>query len=191
VSTRNFLEKFHQNESFGKTFIERRKKGQLQIGITMLILLVFIILLVLSIVIYFRFTYEEIEETKGILLDQKYNSLLSVIIGLPEFRCSRLGAESECLDASKLSDFLSVSGNNEQYYRDLFGDVTGIWVDVLDPGIDLDGDGFVENDYSSDDKFEIYGGKNSGKIYAVPVSVYYPDYKKYKIGILRIQGDVQ
>ena len=64
-------------------------KGQLEIGVTTMVLIVFIVLLLFSLILYFRFTYMEIEETKSTLLDQKYNSLLSVIIGMPEFRCSR------------------------------------------------------------------------------------------------------
>lgn len=123
----------------------------------------------------------EIEETKATLLDQKYNSLLSVIIGMPEFRCSRNGIESECLDAVKLQVFKDVrdddEGNyeNKKYYENLFGNVKGIWVEVP----------------SDNDEFLIYGdSESSGGIYSVPVSVYYPVDRMYKIGILKIRGEL-
>lgn len=150
-------------------------KGQLEIGTNMMILLVFIILLVFSLILYFRFTYLELEETKTTLLDQRYNNLLSVIIGLPEFRCSRGGIESECLDATKLDVFPDVAENNKKYYDDLFGSVKGIWVEVP----------------ADNKKIQIYGSEGLiGGIYSVPVSLYYPESKKYKIGILKIRGEL-
>ena len=157
-------------------------KGQLEIGITTMVLVVFIVLLLFSLILYFRFTYMEIEETKTTLLDQKYNSLLSVIIGLPEFRCSRGGVESECMDEVKLKVFKDVRDSddgdyeNKKYYQNLFGNTKGIWVEVL-----------------SDPRFsaEIYGSQSTeGGIYSVPVSIYDPINKKYKIGILKIRGEV-
>ncbi len=121
----------------------------------------------------------EIEETKTTLFDQKYNSLLSVIIGMPEFRCSRGGVESECLDEVKLMVFKDVRDSNDdndenkKYYQNLFGNVKGIWVEI--PG---------------GSPTEIYGLIGSdGEIYSVPVSVYNPIEKKYKIGILKISGE--
>lgn len=159
-------------------------RGQLEIGITTMVLIVFILLLLFSLILYFRFTYLELEETKATLLDQKYNSLLSVIIGLPEFRCSRGGVESECLDAVKLEGFSDVrnANDNKEYYGNLFGNVKGIWIEVpTDAG----------NSYPDKNKFQIFGSEGSnGGIYSVPVSLYYPESKRYKIGILKIRGEL-
>ncbi len=153
-------------------------KGQLEIGVTTMVLIVFIVLLLFSLILYFRFTYMEIEETKETLLDQKYNSLLSVIIGMPEFRCSRGGVESECLDSVKLrvfDDDIKDDVRFKEYYKNLFGNVKGIWVEVSD----------------GDPNFIIYGSEGtSGGIYSVPVSVYYPVEKRYRIGILKIRGEI-
>jgi len=82
-----------------------RKKGQMQIGVTMMILLVFVVLLIITLAIYFRFTSQQFEETREELLDQRYSSLLTSFLGMPEFKCTRLNVESECLDASKLKNF--------------------------------------------------------------------------------------
>ncbi len=166
----------------GKAFTEKGKRGQLQIGVTMIIIFLFIVLLMFSLVLYFRFTYSELEETRSVLLDQRYSSLLSNIIGMPEFRCSRLGVESECLDAAKLADLkIVIDSNKFSYYDNLLG-VDGIWVDVVGT---TDGD-----NYFDEAQFEIYGSPNGiGKLYSVPVSLYYPDYKKHKIGILKIRGN--
>lgn len=159
-------------------------RGQLQIGVTTMVLIVFIVLLLFSLVLYFRFTYQGLEETRSSLLDQRYNNLLSVIIGMPEFRCSRGGVESECLDAAKLSGFSEVYKNNKEYYSNLFGTVNGIWVDV--PVND------VSNlNYPGQGRFLVYGKSDlKGGIYSVPVSLYYPESKRYKIGILKIRGEL-
>ena len=143
-------------------------------GITLMVIIIFMVILIASLILYFRFTYTQIEENKESILDQRYNSLLNVIIGLPEFRCSKAGVESECLDASKLSEFKDVSDSNEEYYKIVFGDVEEIWIDVIS-----------ENEI----KYSLYGESDGkGVIYSVPVSLFYPDYKKYKIGILKIRG---
>jgi len=153
-------------------------KGQLEIGVTTMVLIVFIVLLLFSLILYFRFTYMEIEETKATLLDQKYNSLLSVIIGMPEFRCSRGGVESECLDAVKLRAFdedIREDNEHKEYYKNLFGNVKGIWVEVP----------------AGTKEFGIYGNEgSSGGVYSVPVSLYYPESRTYKIGILKIRGEL-
>ena len=159
-------------------------RGQLQIGVTTMVLIVFIVLLLFSLVLYFRFTYQGLEETKASLLDQRYNSLLSVIIGMPEFRCSRGGVESECLDAAKLSAFPKVYTSNKEYYDNIFGTVNGIWVDV--PANDVN-----KRSYPEQGRFLVYGSEGlRGGVYSVPVSLYYPESKTYKIGILKIRGEL-
>jgi len=159
-------------------------RGQLQIGVTTMVLIVFIVLLLFSLVLYFRFTYQGLEETKASLLDQRYNSLLSVIIGMPEFRCSRGGVESECLDAAKLSAFPKVYTSNKEYYDNIFGNVNGIWVDVPVNNVN-------NLNYPDQGRFSVYGKADlKGGIYSVPVSLYYPESKTYKIGILKIRGEL-
>ena len=163
----------------GRKLRQRSKQGQLQVGITMIVVFLFIILLMFSLIFYFRFVYSENKEMAETLADQRNSALLSTILGLPEFRCSKLGVEGECLDASKLDKMKEITDNNLFYYEGLFGNVNGVWVDVLDSE-EIGG-------YGSE--FLIYGESGGmGKIYAVPVSVYYPDYKEYKIGVLRIQS---
>ena len=159
------------------------KKGQLEMGITLMVIIIFMVLLIASLILYFRFTYTQIEENKATVLDQKFNSLLSVIIGLPEFRCSKGGVESECLDASKLSAVNEVIAANVDYYGNVFGEAEGIWVEIPDET--------GNNDYYNSNLFIIYGEKDGkGAIYAVPVSVFYPDYNQYKIGVLKIRGQI-
>ena len=155
-------------------------KGQIQIGVTIMVLLVFIILLMISLAIYFRFTFEEIQNANAELLDQRYSSLLSTIIGMPELRCSRNSVEEECLDAAKLKVISRIISKNNDHYKRIFSDVDQIWVEM--PSND------GTDDYFDTSEFNIYGSESDGVIYSAPVSVYYPDYKWYKLGVLKIRG---
>ncbi len=81
--------------------INLRKKGQLEIGITMMVLLVFFILLIVALVVYFKFSYISIKETRQEILDEKFSTLVNSLTGLPEIKCSFNGAEKECFADKK------------------------------------------------------------------------------------------
>ena len=77
----------------------------------------------------------------------------------------------------KLEAFKEIKDDDEykRYYQNLFGNVKGIWVEIPD----------------GDPDFEIYGSKDtSGGVYSVPVSVYYSESREYKIGVLKIRGEI-
>ena len=59
------------------------KKGQLEIGITMMVLLVFFILLIIALVVYFQFSLKTIEENRQEILDTKFSTLVNSITSLP------------------------------------------------------------------------------------------------------------
>jgi len=48
------------------------KKGQLEMGITLMVIIIFMVILIASLILYFRFTYTQIEENKESILDQRY-----------------------------------------------------------------------------------------------------------------------
>ena len=80
-------------------------KGQLEIGITMMVLLVFFILLIVALVVYFQFSHSIIKENRQEVLDTKFSTLVNSITSLPEIKCSIRGAERECFDVKKLIAF--------------------------------------------------------------------------------------
>ena len=156
------------------------KKGQLEIGITMMTLLVFIILLIVSLVFYFRLAQGSIKETQQEILDEKYSGLLDALINLPELRYSLSGAEKNCLDAVKLNNFKIITKDSldrSEYYNNLLGDVNAIWIDA----IDISGDKVVKKK----NEYLIYRNQGNGLIYSSPVSIC--DGDKFEIGILNIQ----
>ncbi len=142
-----------------------RKKGQLEIGITMMVLLVFMILLIISLVFYFKFSQESIKETRLEILDEKYSGLLDAIMGLPELRYSFNGVEKNCLDIDKIENFKevvrkSVESRGSEYYNNLLGDVNSISVEVFDITL-----------MTFKAPLFAYGAEGAGLIYSSPVSI--------------------
>lgn len=177
-----------ESNKMGNLYIN--KKGQLEIGITMMVLLVFIILLFVSIVFYFRFTYENIKNTGEEILDAQYSVLLNSIMNMPELKCSYSAIDRECLDATKLIAFKNLIKNDlkiSNYYSNIFTGVNKLSIEVIYPQENL-----IECDteigkYPYCNKFSIFGEGEEGKIYSIPVALYYPDLNKYKIAKLKIQ----
>jgi len=159
-----------------------KKKGQLEIGITMMVLLVFMVLLMMSLIFYFKFSQESIKETRQEILDEKYSGLLDAIIGLPELRYSFNGVEKNCLDIDKIENFQtivdkSVYTRNSEYYSNLLGNVNALWIDVIDTK-------YPKNVPTTLKK--IYRTKGTGLIYSSPVSICDGN-NNFKIGKLNIQ----
>ena len=158
------------------------RKGQIQVGVTMLVLVVFMVLLIISVGIYFRFTYQEIREGEQEILDEKFSGLLDVLVNLPELRYSLDGVEKNYLDEVKLNNFKSVASESlgrRDYYGNILNNVNAIWIEI----IEVDGGIVVSGDI-----IDVYGVKTKGLIYSSPVSVYDPLDDKFKIGVLNIQA---
>lgn len=157
------------------------KKGQLEIGITMMVILVFIILLIVSLVFYFRFAQGSIKETRQEILDEKYSGLLDALINLPELRYSLSGAEKNCFDAGKLKNFNDVVSESlvrSEYYNNLLGDINSIWISNVSY--------VASNVIIPSDNYRIYGTEFSkGLIYSSPVSICNGD--KFEAGKLNIK----
>lgn len=174
--------------------INLRKKGQLEIGITMMVLLVFFILLIVALVVYFKFSYISIKETRQEILDEKFSTLVNSLTGLPEIKCSFNGAEKECLDAKKLIAFGSVLEGQtiREDYLDEFG-IYGLEIDVVYPPMDGTLPDCVEtpNSYPNCKSFTLISPIKEGLKYTTPVSLYYPTEKINKIGKLIITAEVK
>lgn len=172
------------------------KKGQLEIGVTMMVLLVFFILLIVALVVYFQFSLDTIKENRQEVLDTKFSTLVNSITSLPEIKCSVRGAERECLDAKKLIAFGEVLKNNnyKEIYLDDFG-ILGLEVEVVYPPLSIDQDvDCVEYPNIPDNcnKFKlIENSRDEWLVYSTPVSLYYPVDGIYKIGKLVITAEVK
>jgi|SRR3989344_176149 len=174
------------------------KKGQLEIGITMMVLLVFFILLIIALVVYFQFSLKTIEENRQEILDTKFSTLVNSITSLPEIKCSTRGAERECLDAKKLIAFGKVLRDNQNYRQDYLDDfgILGLEIEVVYPPLlniqDTDCVGYLNPTPDNCNKFKlIENDRDEGLVYSTPVSLYYPKEGIYKIGRLAITAEVK
>ncbi|MBU2640007.1 MAG: hypothetical protein KKG75_04885 [Nanoarchaeota archaeon] len=170
------------------------KKGQLEIGIKIMVLIVFLVLLIISLIVYFRFSYSSLRETKEEILEEKFSSLVNVIANLPELKCSITNIESECLDARKLVAFGQVlyedTDVKNNYYEEL--EINSLVVKIVYPEVA----GSIECDESkliNCNVFNLFSLKgdysDEGLKYTTPVSVYIPDNGKYVIGKLVVTSN--
>lgn len=173
-----------------------KRKGQLEIGVNIMVLLVVVILLIIALIAYFRFNYSSIKETRQEILDEKFSTLVNSLNNLPEIKCSTAGSERECLDAKKLIAFgkiLKIRDIRDEYL-DEFG-VLGLEVKVVYPSLNVAVENFdcVDAYTSPDDcgRFVLIESLGEGLKYTTPVSLYYPDRDIYKIGELIITAEVK
>jgi len=166
------------------------KKGQLEIGIKIMVLIVFLVLLIISLIVYFKFSYVSIQETKDDILDEKFSSLVNVMVNLPELKCSMKNIERECLDAKKLIAFGIILGTEdtikERYIEDL--GVNKIEVEIVYPT--LSDELCNWDNHETCKTFILIDGNDEGLKYTTPVSVYFPENEEYKIGKLIITANI-
>lgn len=142
------------------------KKGQVEMSITVLVLAVFFVLLFIGLIFYFRFSFESFKESQSKILGERYNVYLSYIINLPELKCSFMGVEKECIDMGKVKPL------SDKYYKDVFKDVSRIYIKELVP---------------KEETVNLFGNPlATGQVYATPVSLYDPKEDKYSIGKLYV-----
>ncbi len=145
-----------------------RKKGQLEMSITVLVLAMFFVLLFIGFIFYFRFSFESYKESESKILEDRYNVYLSHVINLPELKCSFMGVEKECLDVSKIKSF----SGSDSYYKRVFENVRRI---------------YVKEFVSRNEEYDLYRyGQGTGRVYSTPVSLYYPKEDRYGIGKLSV-----
>ena len=181
---RNLLEIFLEKRS--------RKKGQLEIGITMMVLLVFLVLLIISLLVYFQFTASNIKETRQELLDKKFSTLVNSITNLPELKCSVRGAERECLNVNKLIAFANVLEDNNNIRGDYFDEfgINELSVDIVYPvssGRDCEAPIPIGANCK---KFTLMSFSDVGLKYTTPISVYYPEENVHRIGKLVVTAEM-
>ncbi len=111
----------------------RRRKGQVQMGETITVVLIIMFLLALSLMFYGKVKGSSIKEAGKRASEVEFISLAKLVLSLPELSCSTAQVIDEgCVDLYKaeiLSEKISEAFNSEDkmnsfvfnYYLDLFG----------------------------------------------------------------------
>ena len=108
--------------SFALNYIKmERRKGQVKMIETTMVLLVLVFLFGMIMIFFVRFQTFELDRIANEIEEKRAESLLNRIVGMPELRCSlSFGSASEinCIDTYKL---LAFSQLREQFEEDFVG----------------------------------------------------------------------
>lgn len=148
------------------------KKGQLQIQESIFVLIIFIVLLLIGLIMFYNFTISSIKADIASYESSKFRSLIEILPSIPEFRCSNLGQEQECIDLGKVDAFSKLGFD---YFKE-FG-YRKITIEVIYP--------------KEDKSYNVYEKRprsfRSIKRISSLISLYDPGQDKYKIGKLTVE----
>ena len=160
------------------------RKGQLEIQETMLVLIVFVVIFMIAFIFYYRFTTESIKNENIKFNDERFSLLTNNLPNMAEFKCTSNKQEEECLDALKLIAFSEVSGQ----YKKEFG-ASKLTIKVIYP--ETNTETCEKGNLKDCGLFNLYDTstnniKNVKKV-STPISIFYPNEKLYKIGVLEVE----
>ena len=145
------------------------KKGELTTLETILVIFIFIVLLIIGLIVFYRFNSLSIQREREEYETYKFELLVAVLPNMAELKCSNLNIEEECIDVSKIGGFASLS---KDYFK-------GKAISIS-----------IEDVYLKKESWKIYENKprNYNRFINVstPVTLYYPNEKKYSIGVLKL-----
>lgn len=169
-----------------------KRKAQMQMMETFMVLLVFFILLAIGIYYYFQFSAKNIEETGQEVAILSGTTLLSVVSSMPELQCSiRAREEGGCLDAAKMTIAVEKGLFSTEDYKPLF-DKKRVYVNTTYPK-----EAFISNKCLDNLAYKTpgcglwilkdYQFKKGKRAVSTPVSIYYPDKGQFMAGKLVIE----
>ena len=167
---------------------KKSTKGQLELSETTIITLVIVLIIGIAFFVYYKYSNESYKEAREKISEEGSSVLLAYIASMPEISC-----EENCIDASKLLAFKTVSNNKD--YIAIFG-YKKIIVEQVYPmpnsteecsNIKLNQVSYPNNCkywVLYDRKPRIY---NDNYIISTPYSIYYPESDSYGIAIIKIE----
>jgi hypothetical protein len=176
-----------------------KRKGQIHISESILVLFVLILIILAGMVIYFRFSIEKVKDAPYELSERESTILLAKITNMDEVSCS----EMDCLDAGKFLPFQRAMGKESMRFNRIFGrkkiTVYRIFPEVRDELKDVECgiSNYIQVEYPENcGKWTIYEhnpeNELGGKISSV-VSLYFPEMGEYMVGRVEVEhyGDVR
>lgn len=115
-----------------RTNLLKMKKGQLKMIETTVVLLVLVFLFGMFMIFFARFQIFEIDKLANQIEEERANSLLNRVTGMPELRCSLsfgVASEINCLDTYKILAFSQI----KERFRDEFSGLSKVKIERLFP----------------------------------------------------------
>src|SRR3989344_6275916 len=210
MSSRTFLRKSFTKKSFqekredtikedinwglyGNELIRKKKinkRGQIEIGETLLVLLIIIFLIVGGIFAYYGFFARSLGSLNSQKTDTGNLILLHVFESLPETKCEN----DDCVDVIKLFALKELIKENRAYYGGKFKNEK-ITIEFTYPElqssikkIECTLDKFQQNSFPENCGYiTIYDNlQKEGFIVSIPVSLYFANLNEFRIGLLKI-----
>lgn len=180
---------------FKKKLIKKEKlqnmnrKGQAEMGETLLVLLVIIILIIAGIFVYYGFFARGLGSLGQERTDIENLILLHIFASLPETKCEN----EDCIDIVKVFAFKDLIKENKAYYLRKFKDKK-ILIEFIYPestNKNIECTRFQTDVPNNCGYIIVYDNIKTKPEYSVslPVSLYFSNINEYKIGLLKIQGE--
>ncbi len=169
-----------------------KKRGQVHISETMLVMFVVVVIILLLIVIYFRFAAERNKQLPDELSERQATILLTQTVALPEFAC----ATDDCIDTAKFLPFQQILGEHNVHYKQVFGAKSVTFTQLYPPppttsvGVECDIAHYIQVDYPNNcDTWTVYDynpENKPGAVVSTIVALYFPEIDIYRVGRLSI-----
>ena len=167
------------------------KKGQAEIGETLLVLLVIIFLIVIGVFVYYGFFSRSLGSLGQERTDIENLILLHIFASLPETKCEN----DDCIDIVKIFGFKELIKENKEYYFKKFKDkkilLEFIYPESSNKNIECNKESFQQTSFPKNCGFiVVYNNLKIEPEYStsLPVSLYFSNTNEFKIGLLKVQG---
>jgi hypothetical protein len=166
-----------------------KRRGQVEMNETLLVLFIIVILIIVGMVVYFRFSLAKIESIGGQLSEQESTVLLASASTLAEFRCSH----RDCVDTSKFLPFRTTVHTHVFFYTAALGYKKIAFYQVY-PAVDdvpCTLELYAQDEYPDTcSSWVVYDRQPTPLKQAIttstPVSLYFPEVGEYRIGRLEV-----
>ncbi len=173
--------------------LPNKKRGQVHISETILVVFIIIIIILLGVVVYFRFAVEKNKNIPYELSERQATILLAKATSLEEFACS----QEECLDTAKFLPFKRVLSEDYGRYQKIFGRKK-ITISILYPeqdpsvkDVECEVTKYIQVEYPNNcgtwTLYEFNPEHELGAKVSTVVSLYFPEFDKYMVGRLEIE----
>tara|TARA_Y100000310_G_scaffold340265_1_gene435406 strand:- start:3108 stop:3656 length:549 start_codon:yes stop_codon:yes gene_type:complete len=170
-----------------------KKKGQVHISETMLVLFIIVVLMIMGMIMYYKFSIEGYRSKAEELSEREATIMLAKAMNLDEIACTNL----DCLDTSKFLPFEKAVEKDFERFRLIFGrkkiTVERIYPvpDVGAAGVECNVVKYIWVGYPQNcAKWTLYWynpENEPGRKISSVVSLYFPEIDEYMIGRLEIE----
>ena len=167
-----------------------KRKGQLQIQETLIVIFILVIIILVGLVVFYKFSASSLEQESEENKILRYNALLATLPESGEIKCSMYGLEDNCIDTYRVmvvNTLYHIDPNYKNYLFERYG-FADIRLKVLYP---YENKNVCKSNNQKDcGVWEFYShipADYSGElIINTPVSLYLPGEEMYVIGELEI-----